>query len=638
MSDELAKEEIAALLTGRVLKKIAPRIRKDISDAIKTDAPQIFSDAQINSVVRIAHFFAQIMKEAANLTRLDENLFYTTIDALRGSWPSRFPSNAFARRYLRNPEKLANYVYANRLGNGSAGSGDGWRYRGSGLIQLTGKGNYLTVSQLIGLGDYLVDHPEDARKSEPSVKIAVGYWTARDLNSVANGERPSDVDKVTRLVNRYEQSSGKRERRQNFARILPILRAARSDISPNALTRYGRSLAAQPSMLEYGFNDAREAEEAPVEWSTEPTAEEIRAARLAHEMAPSRFPQALAIPPVYWPRKDENTADYAHLAELQTDTDQRGGFNLSAEDLVLLLKANHFVLPDTMKVVALAFRGATLGGRHEAVRRSVVSCMDVRPDHSNFRCLLGFWHRKEGKITLFSGSTVPCPRYIENYYFKENNLPYKYRIDCNMAPTGRYVFRVGTHDGGKIDPALRMSEPDEPKKDAKAAVWRTSNDLTYGLKDPLKKPKIVYDNVHCSYFVDWSPGYRAYFSSAGCLTVRGGKGPTHQWRKYQKELNKIGSGKRIDLLLFTGKEAALVSQAREAGADEATIIAPLTRLRLGSSGAAVKRLQRKLGVEASGYLGAKTQHALFAWQKREWHTPDAIYSPRTDEATGWGIF
>ena len=70
---------------------------------------------------------------------------------------------------------------------------------------------------------------------------------------------------------------------------------------------------------------------------------------------------------------------------------------------------------------------------------------------------------------------------------------------------------------------------------------------------------------------------------------------------------------------------------------EEAIISPLRRLRLGSSGEAVERLQRKLNLGVTGYFGAETQHALFVWQKQEGHKPDAIYSPATEQATGWGV-
>jgi predicted chitinase len=636
--EELGAAEIAGLLTPTRLKKIASGIRANISDAISSDGPQIFSDANINTLARIAHFFAQILKETGGLKRLDENLNYTSAHRIRQVWPSKFDTDAAALRYVRKPVQLANFVYANRNGNGGVKSGDGWSYRGSGLIQLTGKGNFRAVGQLIGLGDHLVSFPDQVREPKSAVKIAVGYWTVRNINSVADGEGPTNVDKVTRLVNPFESVDGKRERRDNFQHALAILRSSRKELPKKAVAKAASVLETTPSALDFGGEAARY-EELEAEISTEPTAEDLLIDRMADKAlrGDREFPAVLSLPSVYWPSKDENAPDYFHLAELGTNPADASNFELTPADLELLVKANHFVVPDEVKTIVIGLRGAMFGGHHEEVRRASIRCMDTRPDHANFRCLLGFWYRKDGRITLFSGSTVPCPRYMKNYYFKKNDLPYQSKTDCNMAPTGHYVFRVATHDKGRIDPALRMSEPKDLAADAAASVWRTKSDLTFGLADELEPPRAVFDNVHCSYFLNYKPEYEAAFSSAGCLTVRGRKDPSDQWKKFQRELTAIGKGKRVDLILLTGKEAALASEGRRARSLTEAIIASLSRLRLGSSGEAVERLQRRLNLAVTGYFGADTQHALFVWQKQEGHKPDAIYSPATEQATGWGI-
>jgi predicted chitinase len=635
----LDSAEIAALLTPQTLKKIAPNIRAAISKTISSDGPGVFANANIDTLVRIAHFFAQILKETGGLKRLDENLTYTTARRIRAVWPSRFRTEAAAQRYVRKPVELANFVYANKNGNGSVASGDGWTYRGSGLIQLTGRGNFRAVGESIGLDDQLVDFPDQVREPDSATKIAVAYWTVRDINRVADGATGADVDKVTRLVNPYESTAGKRERQENFEHALRVLRAAQRVARKRpARKRLARipSIAANRQILEFGAREAREAE-LEAELSTEPSAEALRLDRLADKLARKVFPRTLAIPPVYWPNNDANTPDYFHVAKLNTNPEDQGDFELTPADLELLLRANHFEVPKAVKTVAIALRGAMLGGSDEAIKRRSIRCMDIRPDHANFRCLLGFWYRGDDRLTLFSGSTVPCPMYMKNYYFKKNDLPYQYSIDCNMAPTGHYVFRVGTHASGTINPALRMSEPDNLAVDCAASVWRTQNDVTYGLADVLEPPTRVYDNVHCSYFLNYQEPHEAKFSSAGCLTVRGRKDPSDQWKKYQAELDAIGSGKRVDLVLLTGKEAALISQARAAGAADEEIIEPLRRIRLGSSGPTVEKLQRKLGVRATGYFGAETQHALYKRQKQEGLKRDAIYSPATDQSTGWGV-
>src|SRR5256886_11789012 len=97
---------------------------------------------------RIAAFVAQVAHESADFRSTEENLNYSW-QALRATWPARFPSDAFAQQYHRQPEKIANLVYAGRHGNGDEASGDGWKYRGRGLIQLTFRDNYQAYSQAI---------------------------------------------------------------------------------------------------------------------------------------------------------------------------------------------------------------------------------------------------------------------------------------------------------------------------------------------------------------------------------------------------------------------------------------------------------------------------------------------------------
>ena len=103
---------------------------------------------QIDSPQRIAAFLAQTIHESAYFTDLHENLNYG-LAGLVATWPKRFTTPELANKYARHPEMSANFVYANRLGNGDEDSGDGWKYRGRGLIQLTGKSNYQAFADSI---------------------------------------------------------------------------------------------------------------------------------------------------------------------------------------------------------------------------------------------------------------------------------------------------------------------------------------------------------------------------------------------------------------------------------------------------------------------------------------------------------
>lgn len=143
---------------------------------------------------RAAHFLAQIGHESAGLTRLDENLNYSAARLVE-VWPSRF-DRATALQFARKPEKIANRVYANRMGNGDEASGDGWRYRGRSPIQLTGKDNYRAMGNLCGLP--LLAKPDTAAEVDTGAVIAACWWQACGLNAMADA---GDVLGVSRRVN-----------------------------------------------------------------------------------------------------------------------------------------------------------------------------------------------------------------------------------------------------------------------------------------------------------------------------------------------------------------------------------------------------------------------------------------------------
>ncbi|HSR42552.1 MAG TPA: glycoside hydrolase family 19 protein [Longimicrobiales bacterium] len=148
-----------------------------------------------DSKTRLAHFFAQILHESGCLRFDTENLNYSS-EALRRVFGRHFPTQEEADAYARRPEKIANRVYANRMGNGDEASGDGWKYRGRGLIQLTGRDNYGAFAEWLG-DDRILDEP-DLVASEYAVHSAVFYWDRNDLNRIADQD---DVVAVTKRVN-----------------------------------------------------------------------------------------------------------------------------------------------------------------------------------------------------------------------------------------------------------------------------------------------------------------------------------------------------------------------------------------------------------------------------------------------------
>lgn len=150
----------------------------------------------INSAKREAAFVSQCAHESAGLSTLEEGLYYTTPERIRAVWPSRFASTAEAAKFLRNPQALANRVYANRNGNGDEVSGDGWRYRGRGLLQITGRGNYLAAEAAI-------DAPYQAQPDlvqTPAHAALTAAWFFVSAGCL-RGADAGDVAAVTRAIN-----------------------------------------------------------------------------------------------------------------------------------------------------------------------------------------------------------------------------------------------------------------------------------------------------------------------------------------------------------------------------------------------------------------------------------------------------
>lgn len=145
--------------------------------------------------VRREMFLAQCAHESAGFTRFVENLNYSA-DALMRTWPSRFTKYEQAVEYARQPEKIANYVYANRMGNGNEASWDGWKYRGRGVIQITGRNNYQKA--FVETGINLIDHPDAAALPSVGSMIAGWFWATNGLNELAD---EGDFKGITKRIN-----------------------------------------------------------------------------------------------------------------------------------------------------------------------------------------------------------------------------------------------------------------------------------------------------------------------------------------------------------------------------------------------------------------------------------------------------
>lgn len=168
--------------------------------------------------LRLAHFYAQLAHESAGFTHLVENLNYNAA-ALMRTFPKRFFSESTAQAYEHQPERIANRVYSLRMGNGDEASGDGWTYRGRGLIQLTGRDNYKAASKAV-FNDalWLVDNPDEAAVPRPACLIAGWYWSANGCNEAADHD---DVSKVTKIIN--GGTNGLEERMRLLGRAKAVL-------------------------------------------------------------------------------------------------------------------------------------------------------------------------------------------------------------------------------------------------------------------------------------------------------------------------------------------------------------------------------------------------------------------------------
>jgi len=129
-----------------------------------------------------AAFLGQCGHECGNFTKLEEGLSYAA-DRLMKIWPKRFPTMEIAQKYARNPKALANYVYANRMGNRDEASGDGYRFRGSGWLQLTGHDNFYHAGKACGV-DFVMN-PDLVRQPKHAALTAGWFWSTHDCNRLA---------------------------------------------------------------------------------------------------------------------------------------------------------------------------------------------------------------------------------------------------------------------------------------------------------------------------------------------------------------------------------------------------------------------------------------------------------------------
>ena len=171
---------------------IHPTQARQFEDALSFACAQY----QIDTPARIGGFIGQLRVESDDFTELEENLYYTNPQRLADVFPHQLPTAAAASAYLGKPRDLALLVYSDRLGNGPASTGDGWTFRGQGLIQLTGRGNVADAAT--ALGKPYLEQPAMLQDPAEAALIAAWFWAVHHCNDLADAAM---WDAITRAIN-----------------------------------------------------------------------------------------------------------------------------------------------------------------------------------------------------------------------------------------------------------------------------------------------------------------------------------------------------------------------------------------------------------------------------------------------------
>ncbi len=174
------------------------KLKGHIPDAVIAQIPDTASKFNINTPLRLAHFLAQCGHESGGFRVTQENLNYSA-KGLMGIFKKYFPTQQLAEAYQRQPQKIANKVYASRMDNGNEASGDGFKFRGRGYIQLTGRANYTAFGKAIN--EDIANNP-DVVSGKYALLSAAWFWSKNGLNALADGGASDQVvTSITKRVN-----------------------------------------------------------------------------------------------------------------------------------------------------------------------------------------------------------------------------------------------------------------------------------------------------------------------------------------------------------------------------------------------------------------------------------------------------
>lgn len=205
-------------MTPALLQQIMPGTTRGA--VFSSPLESAMAEFGILSVEQQARFLANVGHETGNLSVFSENLNYSA-ERLMKVWPKRFPTWESTAGYSRNPVALANKVYANRMGNGDEKSGAGWRYRGAGLLQLTGRDNHAACGKYFGIpldnmGDWL-------RTPIGGSRSAAWFYTGNELHHVDTFDHVCDLINIGRETDKVGDSNGWADRLALYQRALKVL-------------------------------------------------------------------------------------------------------------------------------------------------------------------------------------------------------------------------------------------------------------------------------------------------------------------------------------------------------------------------------------------------------------------------------
>ena len=343
---------------------------------------------------------------------------------------------------------------------------------------------------------------------------------------------------------------------------------------------------------------------------------------------------------VHWVENDDLSTEYRHTLAADRSKHHEAIFNFSAADFDLLISANSFApFPTSERRLIFGLRGATLDAAGSdpddafaQVARQSLRLKATRPNHTDFRCVIGVYNIDTRRLSGFIASTVPN-RYIVNRYYRKHD-------QGNMLACGSYGYRVGPHHNGTYPGCLRQDDT--------VAVLRSRNDPVYDVRDDwdVRTDPPPMDNIHPAF----SDKYQSsLFSSFGCQVIRGNfrNGEyTKEFAEFRKALGLdepgTDDGRIFNYVLLTGLEAAIAARLRKDGSDSDPVAVreSLARIRQGSRGAAVRALQTALTRPATGVFSAYDKQALAILQRKAvgLDAGDGIFTPLLDRTLGFGVF